>query len=79
MRIRKAVTRHETDPLRWIEINPQSGRVAILVCQCGNRLSLEQYTIEADGTVRPSVFCTYGCGFNNMITLDKWEPGKAKK
>jgi hypothetical protein len=51
-------------------------RTANVSCpKCGQIASLSQHTIEADGTVKPSLVCPYdGCSFHDHVKLKDWKP-----
>lgn len=42
--------------------------------KCGETGSLMNHAIAADGTVSPSVICSYNCGFHDHIKLLGWQP-----
>lgn len=40
----------------------------------GDWFAIKSHTITPDGTVLPSVVCTYeGCDFHEFIKLDEWQ------
>ena len=40
----------------------------------GDWFAIQTHSIAADGTVSPSVVCTYdGCDFHEFITLEGWD------
>lgn len=53
----------------------RSQRTALACCPgCGKLLSLGRHTIDADGTVTPSLVCPFrGCDFHEFVMLADWK------
>jgi len=62
--------------MTWHTGEGKTGSFTVIVCTCGGKISLHDYTIDDDGQVRPHVICPNGCGFNHVVHLDGWNPGK---
>lgn len=75
-----------TDP--WVKPAPMHYRLAIMCCPaCGFDVSLSRHTVQADGTITPSVVCPITgkhdpigvlcpCGFHDNVKLLGWPEWK---
>lgn len=62
----------------WKECHPLTAHIfkATVTCTNGHGLVLKSHSVDADGTVRPSVVCLHpGCDFHELITLNNWTQG----
>ena len=70
----------ETSGLGWSELGAtdhSAGLVksALFRCPFGHVNSLHTHEITESGIVMPSVVCpSHGCGFNDFVQLEFWEP-----
>jgi hypothetical protein len=62
------------DPGTWKLLSlPEGKKSATFTCPNRHTGSLEDHEILADGSVHPSVLCTFdGCGFHEFIKLEGW-------
>lgn len=70
---------HSNDylPGTWKGVVSNGPRKAFFSCPtCGRLGSLIDHEIADDGTVTPSVVCSYDCGFHEYIVLKDWNEVK---
>lgn len=62
-------------PGTWKGLGTPNGRSASFTCPNGHVGTLSDHDIAADGSVTPSVVCSYdGCDFHEYIQLEGWQP-----
>ena len=66
---------NDYNPGTWKGLITPEGRKASFTCpDCGRTGSLSDHKIADDGTVSPSVVCSYeNCHFHEFIKLDGWK------
>lgn len=71
--VKKAETWESFEPGSWFRTR---GEVMVFVScgYCGERASLADHTIDAEGRVEPSLVCPAGCGWHHYVQLDGWTP-----
>lgn len=75
------ITPARTDD-RWLEecgvwrgLADGEKRSAVLSCPgCGERQTLTGHEIAADGSVSPSLACSFDCSFHDYVKLEGWTP-----
>lgn len=66
---------NEIKPGTWNGMITDEGRKASFSCPtCGRLGILTDHKISQNGTVKPSVVCSYECGFHENIRLEGWMP-----
>lgn len=69
----KRETRWNAVPLTWWPGTANGKRTATAVCDKGHAASLDDHTIQPDGTVQPSLVCPIeDCGWHVMARLEGW-------
>jgi len=65
--------------LRWKASHPSTIRrfKAEVTCSHGHGIALRDHTVEADGSVVPSIVCKApGCDFHEIVRLEGWRAGR---
>jgi hypothetical protein len=68
----------EIPPMHWKACHPATMKrfKAEFTCPNGHSITLKGHSIDADGTVRPSVVCpTAACEFHDFVRLSGWDAG----
>ncbi|MCW2082439.1 UNVERIFIED_ORG: hypothetical protein M2193_004614 [Bradyrhizobium japonicum] len=68
----------EVPPMHWRSCHPATVRrfKAEFSCPNGHGIVLKGHSIDADGTVHPSVVCpSRSCGFHDFVRLARWDAG----
>jgi hypothetical protein len=81
-RPRLDVPRHagasEAPPMHWKPCHPATVKrfKVEFACPNGHGIVLKGHSIDADGTVHPSVVCPApACGFHDFVRLARWDAG----
>lgn len=68
----------EAPPMHWKPCHPATVRrfKAEFACPNGHGIILKGHSIDADGTVHPSVVCPVpACDFHDFVRLSRWDAG----
>lgn len=75
MSVKSYPQNNDYKPGTWKGLKTPEARSASFSCPtCGKLGTLSDHQIAADGTVTPSVVCSYDCGFHEWIMLEGWTP-----
>jgi hypothetical protein len=68
----------EIPPMHWKACHPATMRrfKAEFTCPNGHGITLKGHSIDADGSVHPSVVCPVpACDFHDFVRLSRWDAG----
>jgi hypothetical protein len=68
----------EAPPMHWKPCHPATVKrfKAEFACPNGHGIILKGHSIDADGTVHPSVVCPApACDFHDFVRLSRWDAG----